>query len=328
METRETIGANIKKTINDITELFFLNHSRDTDNTKRKLKNNYSFCHEIRNIIDVCFGDIDACLKIENIVGNEDIISDNKFFEIIFNLFLIIRGLYGGFMQILINITKYFLKKPPEYTPPTQVIIANPISILNDDTPHNVYSGDIGPENIRRLILNNIIKITEISQTENEFKIYFGNVSRFYNSVKKLINIDIEIIGFIERDGITNMEHSQKMETRAIIIELFKSQIEIFIKLLCTMRTKIDTPPPPTASPPVSPPIARRPFMLPTRLPTGKNSISEILKQTLEQTAGPIGFRPMPTVRPMGGGSIEKIIYKEYKYLYIIHQYAHNNHLF
>jgi hypothetical protein len=320
----EAINEKFAEITSGILNIFFY-FSDIHDDDIRKINNNYDFCYYLRNFIDICLSDIEETCKfqIQNFVGNEDNIDDEQFFNILLKIYIIIYSLYLGFSEIIDKFIETFKKNGDSEE--FNISISDPIVVLNNKTPNFIFEKNPDSKKISDF-LRDKKNFNLIKQDKNLFLSFINKGINFYDLLHKLLNIDKEFILYFENGG------SVDNDMRVIIVELFKSQIEIFIKLLCSMRTKIDVKP----SPPISSlhqrfpesqqqqspkSLSHLPFYLPTRSPSSKRTIEENLSKTLKQLDDSFGNRPMGRGHIGGQYSSEKIIYKQYKYIYMIDKY-------
>jgi hypothetical protein len=359
-QTAERIRQNQNIISDYIKELFFFSKNyTGSQMDNYKLYKNYFFCCKIGNFINDYFKNgyekileqkLDSPKDLKSFIGNENNIDDDDFPKILFHIYIEICGLFLVFDEIkdeiqkktiierkrerekeIIKINKLEItinneKKKIEISP------ADPITVLNDKASKKIFNCNFDV-NARITDFFKEIETGSIIDKSNKINIKQFcekiNDDNFKTKIKNLLDIDLKIIDFVESQIFKNMEIKQKMGIRVLIIEMFKSQIGIMSKLLCTMRTKIDFPEKEKEEPKLNP----IPFYLPTRMPSsqisGDNSISNIARILL--TKNPFGNRIMG--KGHIGGSIyrenfEKIIYKQYKYLYLIYKYVNKNYLF
>jgi hypothetical protein len=281
------------------------------------------FCCELKEFINTLHIS-DKIKTLSSFRGDENEITDNEFIDIISDILIEIIILHKTLSEIL---DKYF-KKLSTNEPNHVVIsfnnnmavkIANPICVLSQHTPMNTFYCD-----------NNKIfpqMISQFEQTNKLFRNYFDLIrnNKFDEQIKNLVLLDREIIKFTRTTEFEKMENDEKNGTKITIVELFKSQIEFLMKLLCTMRTKIYV----YKTNKQTQNLATRPrFWLPARtassIISGDNSIANRLLYNV--------FGNYYTAsKPRGGNinvhrkNIKKIIYKQYKYLYLIHKYMSTN---
>jgi hypothetical protein len=321
--------------VEHIRDLFWSESNNEQNPNTKKFLNNYHFCREIRNLVDMCIREGTDCIaNIGNINGSEDNIDDGLFMDIIFQLYDLITDINLCVFNIIDNVQKMIWNK--DKVPSSQVslplymnnvIIADQIVVLDNATPHIKFFGEQTIDNIFLIEEKNKLYIKHILQNRENFEGYFNNAQDFQkNIIKKLLDIDRHILEYLNNDIYLNMEPNAKKEIRMIIMDQFKSQLDIMIKLICTMRTKIDFKTTQTPKPKPKPkPITKQPWMAPTRHQTGLD-IEQALQRTQQKGPGPFGFIPQrgrgALIIQSGGEYINKLIYKEYKYLFSAYQYS------